>query len=61
MSNIIKKNKPIIFLEVALGCLKGFDKTLQDMLNKIEEINYHIVWSVRPDWRKGGNIIIESK
>lgn len=61
MKNIIKKNKPIIFLEVALGCLKGFDKTLQDILNKIEEINYHIVWSDRPNWHEGGNIIIESK
>ena len=61
MKNIIKKNKPVIFLEVALGCLKGFNKTLEDFLSKIEEINYKVVWADRQTWKEGGNIIIESK
>ena len=61
MENIIKKYKPIILLEIALGCLKGFNKTLNDILNKIEDINYKIVWTDRQNWKNGGNIIIESK
>jgi len=61
MENIIKKYKPIILLEIALGCLKGFNKTLNDILNKIDDINYKIVWTDRQNWKNGGNIIIESK
>ena len=61
MKNIIKNNKPIIFLEIAIGCLKGFNKTIYDFLSKIEEINYKVVWADRANWKEGGNIIIESK
>lgn len=61
MENIIKNNKPIIFLEIAIGCLKGFNKTIDDFLSKIEEINYKVVWVDRENWKEGGNIIIESR
>lgn len=60
LKNTILKSKPIILLEVALGCLHGFHKNINDLLNIIEELNYHVTWYDRENWKLGGNIIIES-
>lgn len=50
--------KPTILLEVALGCLAGFNYNLNDLLNIIHDINYKISWYDRESWKGGGNIII---
>ena len=43
--------KPTILLEVALGCLAGFNYKLNDLLNIIHDINYKISWYDRESWK----------
>lgn len=61
MKNIINKHKPTILLEVAVGCLKGFGRTIDDIILIMNEINYKATWSDnKKDWKTyGGNIIIQ--
>lgn len=53
--NTIKKYKPKIFLEYYDHNLNQFNKTISDLDNLIDELNYSIIW------RKDDNILIKSK
>lgn len=58
---VLERDKPIIMLELAKGCLQGFGYTIKDLLDFIKKCNYKITWYDHPDYAKGGNIVIEHR